>query len=178
MRAGTGTAVLALATLTALQQVFSRIPAPAAKIKRPGEVPDLPVLVQIERSISLSVLKYSRTPTQPPVPVPGRVSVRVCDIRNAGNDPMIPPLKGGKFNQAPFSSPMIDITCCNVLKRGAKREPVLQESLPGVLDPWMFEWVKTELGRCDPCDHGKAVYRSEEAQAKGATPDWCGRGAR
>lgn len=91
---------------------------------------------------------------------------------------MIPPLKGGKFNQAPFSSPMIDITCCNVLKRGAKREPVLQESLPGVLDPWMFEWVKTELGRCDPCDHGKAVYRSEEAQAKGATPSRCGRGAR
>ena len=43
---------------------------------------------------------------------------------------MIPPLKGGNFNQAPFSSPMIDITCCNVLKRGAKREPVLQESLP------------------------------------------------
>jgi hypothetical protein len=88
MRAGTGTAVLALATLTALQQVFSRIPAPAAKIKRPGEVPDLPVLVQIERSISLSVLKYSRTPTQPPVPVPGRVSVRVCAI--SGMQEMIP----------------------------------------------------------------------------------------
>ncbi|GLI46802.1 hypothetical protein MBOURGENBZM_15940 [Methanoculleus bourgensis] len=90
MRAGTGTAVLALATLTASQQVFSRIPAPAAKIKRPGEVPDLPVLVQIERSISLSlsVLKYSRTPTQPPVPVPGRVSVRVCAI--SGMQEMIP----------------------------------------------------------------------------------------
>lgn len=132
MRAGTGTAVLALATLTALQQVFSRIPAPAAKIKRPGEVPDLPVLVQIERSISLSLSTkvQQNTHTAPGTGSGAGECAGVCDIRNAGNDPMIPPLKGGNFNQAPFSSPMIDITCCNVLKRGAKREPVLQESLP------------------------------------------------
>ena len=54
-----------------LQQVYRRIPAPTAKIKRPGKAPDLRVLVQIERSFSLLVLKYSRRDTQPPAPVPG-----------------------------------------------------------------------------------------------------------
>jgi hypothetical protein len=78
---------------------------------------------------------------------------------------MISPPWGGNFNQAPFSGPLIGITCCNVLNRGAKREPVLQESLPGVLDSQMFEWVKTELGRCDICQTWKAVYRSRAAQA-------------
>lgn len=35
-----------------------------------------------------------------------------------------------------------------------------------MLDPWVFEWVKTELGRCDVCKAGKAVYRSQEARRK------------
>ncbi|WP_156147615.1 hypothetical protein [Methanoculleus bourgensis] len=61
-----------------LQQVYRRIPAPAAKIERPGKAPDPAVLVQIERCLSLLVLKYSRTRTQPPVPVPGWMDVRVC----------------------------------------------------------------------------------------------------
>ncbi len=30
----------------------------------------------------------------------------------------------------------------------------------------MFERVKVDLGRCDVCGTGKAVYRSREAQAK------------
>jgi hypothetical protein len=68
MRAGIGTTVPALA---ALQQVYRRIPAPAAKIKRPGKAPDLTVPVQIERCISLLVLKYSKTRIRLPTPAPG-----------------------------------------------------------------------------------------------------------
>ncbi len=36
--------------------------------------------------------------------------------------------------------------------------------LSGVLDPRTFARVKIELGRCEICDTGKAVYRSCEAQ--------------
>ena len=43
---------------------------------------------------------------------------------------------------------------------------MLQEPLPGVLDRRMFERVKVEIGWCDVCGMGKAVYRSREAQAK------------
>jgi len=64
--------------LTPLQQVYCKIPAPAAKLKRPETVLVLPVLVQIERSISLSVLKYNKIHTQSPVPVPGWVSGCAC----------------------------------------------------------------------------------------------------
>jgi len=39
-----------------------------------------------------------------------------------------------------------------------------QEPLSGVLDHREFLRVKVELGRCDLCDTGKAVYRSREAQ--------------
>jgi len=45
-------------------------------------------------------------------------------------------------------------------KRPGKVQP-----LPGVLDHREFERVKVELGRCDVCGAGKAVYRSREAQA-------------
>jgi len=41
------------------------------------------------------------------------------------------------------------ITGCNALKIGAKRGPVLQESLPGVLDQQTFTRAKVEPGRCD-----------------------------
>ena len=61
---------------------------------------------------------------------------------------------------------MADIACCNVLKMGGNRGLVLQEPLPGVLDHRTFERVKVEIGRCDVCGTGKAVYRSREAQAK------------
>ena len=36
--------------------------------------------------------------------------------------------------------------------------------LPGVLDYREFERARVDLGRCDICDSGKAVYRSREAQ--------------
>lgn len=38
------------------------------------------------------------------------------------------------------------------------------QPLPGVLDRGTFVRVKTEIGRCDICDRGKAVYRSREAR--------------
>jgi len=40
----------------------------------------------------------------------------------------------------------------------------VQEPLPGVLDYRTFERVRVDLGRCDICGKGKAVYRSREAQ--------------
>jgi hypothetical protein len=61
---------------------------------------------------------------------------------------------------------LCDITGCNVLKTGAKREPALQEPLPGVLDHRTFSRTKVEIGRCDVCGTEKAVYRSREAQTK------------
>ena len=60
---------------------------------------------------------------------------------------------------------MAGIARCNVLKVGANRGLVLQEPLPGLLDHRTFERTKVELGRCDVCGTGKAVYRSREAQA-------------
>jgi hypothetical protein len=35
----------------------------------------------------------------------------------------------------------------------------------GVLDPRAFERARVDLGRCDVCKEGRAVYRSQEAQA-------------
>ncbi|WP_445669596.1 hypothetical protein [Methanoculleus bourgensis] len=46
-----------------------------------------------------------------------------------------------------------------------------------MLDPRAFERARVDLGRCDVCKEGKAVYRSREAQAnlcEGCC--WCGRG--
>ncbi|MFA7073254.1 MAG: hypothetical protein WC138_12200 [Methanoculleus sp.] len=50
--------------------------------------------------------------------------------------------------------------CLKKAKRPAKVQP-----LPGVLDHRTFTRTKVELGRCDVCGTGKAVYRSREAQA-------------
>ncbi|MEN6512424.1 hypothetical protein [Methanoculleus sp.] len=50
--------------------------------------------------------------------------------------------------------------CLSKAKRPGKVQP-----LPGVLDHREFLRVKVELGRCDLCGTGKAVYRSREAQA-------------
>ena len=79
---------------------------------------------------------------------------------------MTSPPGGGNTDQTSFKRHLSDITGCNMLKTGAKREPVLQEPLPGVLDHRTFERTKVELGRCDVCGEKKAVYRSREAQAK------------
>ena len=44
--------------------------------------------------------------------------------------------------------------------------PARVQPLPGVLDHWLFERVKVDLGRCDICGEKKAANRSREAQAK------------
>ncbi|MCK9303631.1 MAG: hypothetical protein M0P35_10645 [Bacteroidales bacterium] len=54
--------------------------------------------------------------------------------------------------------------CYDCLKKA--RRPAKVQPLPGVLDHRMFSRTKVELGRCDVCGTGKAVYRSREAQAK------------
>jgi len=53
--------------------------------------------------------------------------------------------------------------CYDYLKK-AKR-PAMVQPLPGVLDRRTFERAMVELGRCDVCGTGKAVYRSREARA-------------
>ncbi|WP_067073145.1 hypothetical protein [Methanoculleus horonobensis] len=54
--------------------------------------------------------------------------------------------------------------CYDCLKKG--KRPGKVQPLPGVLDHRTFARAKVELGRCDVCGAGKAVYRSREAQAK------------
>ena len=53
--------------------------------------------------------------------------------------------------------------CYDCLKK-AKR-PAMVQSLPGVLDHRTFERTKVELGRCDVCGMGKAVYRSRSTKS-------------
>ena len=52
----------------------------------------------------------------------------------------------------------------NLLQTAVKRKGVLQETLPGVLDHQEFTRVKTDLGRCDVCEEGRAVFRSADGQ--------------
>ncbi len=76
------------------------------------------------------------------------------------------PPGGGNTNRTSFDRHLSDILCYNMLKTGAKREPVLQEPLPGILDHRTFARTKVELSRCDVCGEKKAVYRSREARAR------------
>ncbi len=49
--------------------------------------------------------------------------------------------------------------CLKAAKRPGKVQP-----LPGILDHRTFERARGDLGQCDVCGAGKAVYRSDEAQ--------------
>ena len=53
--------------------------------------------------------------------------------------------------------------CYDCLKK-AKR-PAMVQPLPWVLDHRTFERTKVELGRCDVCGMGKAVYRSRSTKS-------------
>ena len=55
--------------------------------------------------------------------------------------------------------------CYDCLKK-AKHPVVKVRPLPGVLDHREFVRVRAEIGRCDICRAGKAVYHSREAQTK------------
>ena len=61
-----------------------------------------------------------------------------------------------------MTPPRLLVTICNI------SNPVANNVRPlsGVLDPRTFARVKVDLGRCEICDTGKAVYRSREAQTK------------
>jgi len=87
---------------------------------------------------------------------------------------MTSPPGGGNTDPASFNRHLNDITCYNMLKTGAKREPVLQEPLSGVLDHRTFSRTKVELGRCGVCGTRKAVSRSREAKV---CEERCSRGA-
>ncbi len=68
--------------------------------------------------------------------------------------------KIGRVSTSIFSQGVCNPLCNPVCNRVAN----VVHPLPGVLDYRGFERVKVELGRCDLCDHGRAVYRSREAQ--------------
>ena len=70
------------------------------------------------------------------------------------------------MNRAPIRPHLGGIACCDALKTGAKGGGVPQESLSGVLDHREFSRVRVEIGRCDVCGAGKAVYHSREALTK------------
>ena len=116
-----------------------------------------------EKCLSLSTEVQQKAHTAPGAGA--GAGVGVCEVRNAGSDLTIRHSGGGNPDQSLQHSRLADITCCNVLKGGVNRGSVLQEPLPGVLDHRLFERTKVELGRCDVCGTGKAVYRSREAQA-------------
>ncbi|HOF97524.1 MAG TPA: hypothetical protein PLV90_10185, partial [Methanoculleus sp.] len=118
-----------------------------------------------EKHLSLSTKVQQNTHTVPGTGSGVGECAGVCEIRNAGTDPEIPAPRGEKSNPTPFNRPLAGIPGCNVLKRDARRGPALQEPLSGVLDHREFSRVRVELGRCDICDTGKAVYRSREARA-------------
>ena len=75
----------------------------------------------------------------------------VCESQNGVSDPVLQPIQAENTDQSPFTRPFTDITCCKVVQSGAKRGPVLQESLPGVLDHRTFSRVRVDPGRCEIC---------------------------
>jgi len=100
------------------------------------------MFVQIERGVSLLVLKYSRTYPQSPIPAPWCVCMCVCETQNAGTDPRIPALRGGNFNQTSYNRPLGDIAGCKALKSDVRRGPMMQKPLSGTLDHQEFLRVK------------------------------------
>ena len=76
------------------------------------------------------------------------------------DSPMYPNIS--RVSTSIFSHGVCNPLCNPVCNRVAN----VVHPLPGVLDYHEFERVKVDLGRCDLCDHGKAVYRSREARAK------------
>ncbi len=119
-----------------------------------------------EMRLSLSTKVQQNTHTVPGIGSGVGECAGVCDIRNAGNVPKIPLSGGANMNRAPIHPHLGGIACCDALKTGAKGGGVPQESLSGVLDHREFSRVRVEIGRCDVCGAGKAVYHSREALTK------------
>ncbi|EJG06141.1 hypothetical protein Metli_0163 [Methanofollis liminatans DSM 4140] len=119
-----------------------------------------------ETRLSLSTKVQQITNTHTPVGSGAGVGGCGCDPRNAANDPGISDARAENLDQAPISPPVGDGACCNVLKRAGKIGPVLQESLPGVLDHREFARVSTALGRCTGCGEGRAVFRSADGRVR------------
>jgi len=66
------------ATLSAFQQVFSRISAGAGRIDLPGTALNQRILVQRETRLSLLIILYSKREIHPVRPVSGSPGVCVC----------------------------------------------------------------------------------------------------
>jgi len=125
---------------------------------------------------SLSTEVQQNTHTAPGSGAEVGACAGVCEIRNAGNDLTIWYPGDAMPNRATQNPRLADIACCNVLGTGVNQGPVLQKSFRGCWNVvrkigdfsvhQAFARVKVEIGRCDVCGTGKAVYRSREAQAK------------
>ena len=83
------------------QQVFSI----CREYKQARSGPCTDCTVQIERRVSLFVLNYSKTDTQPPGPVPVWVCACVCDLLNAVNVRVILAFGGRNLNLADLLRP-------------------------------------------------------------------------
>ena len=102
-----------------------------------------------ETHLSLSTKVQQNTNTVPGTGSGVGACAGVCEIRNVGIDLMTSSPGGGNTNQTPFNRHLSDITCYNMLKTGAKREPVLQEPLPGILDHRTFSRTDNQKSERD-----------------------------
>lgn len=103
-----------------LQQVYRKISAPGAKIKRSREAPDLRILVQIERNVSLSTKVQQKTHTAPGTGAGAGGRAGVCGFRNAGSGLEIRQPGDKNPEQRLQHRSLSGITGCNMLKTSAK----------------------------------------------------------
>ncbi len=93
-----------------------------------------------------------------------------CVFRSAANEKieradLTANRKNYSVSKIPHAKSVCAPVCAPLCSTGATAANGVRP-LSGVLDPRTFARVKVELGRCDVCGTGKAVYRSREAQAK------------
>nr|WP_303714758.1 hypothetical protein [Methanoculleus marisnigri] len=99
--------------------------------------------VNVQTTVPVNPADYIPLPVEKDEPGPASATGRPTSSIKRG---------GGKY------------LCYDCLKKA--RRPAKVQPLPGVLDHRTFERTKVDLGRCDVCGTGKAVYRSRDAQTK------------
>ena len=107
---------------------------------------------------------YSKRETHRVRPVSG--GVRVCESRNAATTTRIPPDTSPNGNCRNSLRPFDYNELHKPLKPAENRGGLLEACvggtvpLPRVLDSRTFERMRVDLGWCDICQTGKAVYLS------------------
>ncbi len=118
-----------------------------------------------EKRLSLSTNLHQNTHTVTGTGSGVSESLCLCENRNGANNFSMQPVRAASTDRSQLNRSFICTTWCKAVQSGAKQGSVVQESLPGVLDHRTFERVRVDLGRCEICGKGKAVYRSKEVQA-------------